>query len=222
MPSVLFNCITVSVLTLISREKVNSLTLLLLTAFIYSIIPDEIVDGKYNCMYLCFIVGYMLNMSNANILPIRKSFWAFPFVAFAMVISAIFYDDSMYIYPKDFTILNYDTTSIVSVLCNLLQRCTVRVVGSLGFISLIAWYDLIPKRLRQVIRNLSSYSLGVYCATTIMLSIYYKIMGNLGINLSHNYVYPVILAIILTTISYCFFCIYDKKRILNTLFLGGR
>lgn len=215
LPSVLFNCMTVTVLTLISKKRQIIIALLLFSVTLYIIIPNDIIDGKYTCMYTCFVTGYLFNMLRSKSFTINKHYFVIPIAITASIICSMYYDGSMYTYSDNETLnLRWVRDEI--------GRYITRIVGSISFMYIIGWHELLPEWLKKIICSLSRYSLGVYCTTTIMLTIYYKILGNTGVNIPHNYVYPVILALVLTSISYRFFCYCEKKRILNLLFLGGR
>lgn len=221
LPSVLFNCISVSIITLITRKKRTLIIILLIVAIIYMLSPDEIIDGKYTCMYFFFIVGYIFNMQKKRHYVIKKSIFFAPLVVIALVICSLLYDGSMYVYVKEISISNNEAFTLKG-LYNELQRYAVRSIGSLSFIYLLAWYDVLPIKLKNIFCSLGRYSLGVYCTTTIMLTVYYKALGNMHINIPHNYIYPIILAIALVLITYKFFYYCEKKPMLNQLFLGGR
>ena len=219
LPSVMFNCITVSLLTLISRKKRNVIALLLSFVIIYTIIPDDIIDGKYTCMYTCFVTGYLVNMLKSKDFIIKRSAYIIPIAVIALIICSLCYDSSMYVYSKE--LINNETLNLRWIYDEI-GSCIVRVIGSISFLYIILWHDLLPEWLKKIMCNLSRYSLGVYCTTTIMLMIYYKALGNMNVNIIHNYIYPIILAIVLTAISYKFFGYCEKRKILKLLFLGGR
>ena len=218
LPSVMFNCITVSLLTYISRKKRKVIALLLSFVIIYTIIPEYIIDGKYTCMYTCFVTGYLVNMLKSKDLIIKRSAYIIPIAVIALIICSLFYDSSMYVYSKE--LINNGTFNYQWIYDET-RRYIVRIFGSISFMYIIR-HDILSKWLKKTMCNLSRYSLGVYCASTIILTVYYKAIGNMNINIPHNYIYPIILAIAITSILYKFFCYCEKSNILKTLFLGGR
>ena len=142
-----------------------------------------------------------------------------PIAVIALIICSLCYDSSMYVYSKE--LINNETLNLRWIYDEI-GSCIVRVIGSISFLYIILWHDLLPEWLKKIMCNLSRYSLGVYCTTTIMLMIYYKALGNMNVNIIHNYIYPIILAIVLTAISYKFFGYCENRKILKLLFLGGR
>ena len=208
LPSVLFNCMLISAITKITRRKSWVVTLLLLSTILLLITPDEIIGGLYRCMYMCFVIGYTYNLITGRPFAIKRyGLSLLPLIIGGMIICAFAYKGWMYIYTTDF---------------RMLERYAIALLGSICFMSIVAWHTNLNNKLKLLICNLSRYSLGIYCLSVIIQTVYYKILGNLDINLEHNYIYPVFLSFVITCVSYKILNFCEDKRILNKLLLGGR
>lgn len=221
--SVLFNCIVVSFVTLIGRRKNSIIAMLLIITMIGSFfVPNEVLDSKYIFMYTFFVISYVFNMMTGKSFAVRKAKGVMlPIVAVVIVICAVLYDRDMFIYTNDTNILKNGELNRVA-LYNDIERYALSFMACVAFMSLIAWYDKLTERMKNVICTLSRYSLGLYCVSTMLLTIYYKLLGNLDINLPHNYIYPVVLSLAIVYVSYRMMAFCEKQRWLNMLFLGGR
>ena len=102
------------------------------------------------------------------------------------------------------------------------MRCMMGGVASVCFLYVMPLPKYLGDKQRYVLCTMSRYSIGIYCISTIMLTIYYKLMGHYGINLSYSIVYPLLLTVLIMFVCYKFLAYCERKEILNKLFLGGR
>jgi CMP-N-acetylneuraminic acid synthetase len=103
-----------------------------------------------------------------------------------------------------------------------MTRCAIGLVVSICFLYFVPLYKYMSERMQNLVCTLGRYSIGIYCLSMIILHIVYKVMGRFDINISHNYYYPIALAIFVVTICTMSMKFCEKRKILNILFLGGR
>lgn len=222
LTSVLLNCMIVAVVTIISRNRRTVAALLLLINIIFLFVDENYLYKTHNFMFTCFIIGYLYNMYCRRPLICNKTRWfgvAIACVALPVCIS--FFHDELYIYTSGVCIIRDGSISFDQLKTDVL-RSVIALVASICFLSFVPLGRYLSAKCKNVLCSLSRYSLGIYCLTSIMLSVQYKALGKLGIDIPYSYLYPIALTLVIMTCSYYFFRYCEKRRILNALFLGGR
>lgn len=222
LTSVLLNSLVVSMIKLLSRDKWTITTLLLAINTGLFFINDKIIYNTHNFMFTCFIVGYLYNlhMQKPMTFDNTKKEWIVVVVAI-FTICAFFFKKEMFIYWGGVHLIRNGEFSLHQLGIDVL-RCIIGTVASVCFLYIIPLHKYLSNRLRNYIIILSRYSIGIYCLSNIILTIYYKALGNLGIEIPFNYITPIILAIVVVIISCVILRYCEKRKLLNTLFLGGR
>ena len=222
LTSVLLNCMIVAVATIISRNKSIVAALLLLINISFLFVEEIYLYKTHNFMFTCFIMGYLYNMYFSRPLTFNKTRWTGAVVAFiAFIVCVLLFHNELYIYTSGVCIIRDGSISLYQFKIDIL-RCAIGFVASICFLYFIPLCGHLSLIYKDIICSLSRYSLGIYCLTSIMLSVQYKVFGKLGIDMPYNIFYPFLLALIMMIFSYYFFRFCEKKRVLNTLFLGGR
>ncbi len=222
LTSVLLNCFVVSLVTLLSRNRWIVSSLLLSINFGLWFVNEDYLYNTHNYMFTCFIFGYLYNAFLERPMTFKKTSLIRVFVAVAVFLMCVsIFKGDLYVYSSGVCLIRDDKFSFHQLRIDTL-RCLIGFVASLCFLSLIPYTTYLKVKAKKAICMLSRYSIGIYCLSTILLTIYYKIMGRLNINIAHNYIYPVILASIVTWLSYILLKYCGKKVWLNRLFLGGR
>ena len=222
LTSVLFNCLVVSSVTLLSRNRWIVATLLLVINWGLWFVNEDYLYKTHNYMFTCFIVGYLYNVFFEQPMVFHDISLIRVFTAIAgILICAYIFKGELYVYSSGVCLIRDGKLSLHQLEIDIM-RCFISFVASLCVLSLIPYTKYLKVRTKNAICMLSRYSIGIYCLSTILLTIYYKIIGRLNINITHNYIYPVILASIVVWLS-CIFLKYCGRKIwLNRLFLGGR
>ena len=222
LTSILFNCLLVSCVTLLTRRKWIVTLLLSLISVMFLFISDKYLYGTHNFMFTCFIIGYIYNMLIEKSLISCKTKPCRLLISILLLIGCTYlYNKEIFIYVTGVDIWHEGTIDVHQLTIDI-KRIAISIVASISFLTLISWYKYIPNKISEIICNLSRYSLGIYCSSSIMLMVYYKVMGKLSIDITHNYIYPLCLSIIIVALSYSFFMRCEKIYWMNKLFLGGR
>lgn len=222
LTAVLLNCFVVSLVTLVSRNKWTVTTLLLLINFSLFFLDETYLYKTHNFMFTCFIMGYLYNMYLSRPLTFNKTMWMGAVVAcISFIVCVSLFNNELYIYTSGVCIIRDGSISLYQLKIDIL-RCAIALVASICFLYFVPLCGHLGSIYKDIICSLSRYSLGIYCLTSIMLSIQYKVMGKLEIDIPYNIFYPFLLALVMIFFSYYFFGFCEKKRVLNTLFLGGR
>lgn len=140
-------------------------------------------------------------------------------IAFLLCVSV--FKDNLYIYSNGVYLIRNGEFSFYQLGIDVL-RCAIGFVASMCFLFFIPLHKYLNERSRNLICVLSRYSIGIYCLSMIILSIYYRMIGRLNINISYSIVYPLLLTGIIVIISYTTLNYCKKRKFLNKLFLGGR
>ncbi len=143
-------------------------------------------------------------------------------IAFLLFLVCVyFFKDDLYIYTSGVYLIRNGEISIYQ-LCIDFSRCLISFVASACFLYLTTLFRSIRKPVKDVICECSRYSLGIYCLSSIILTLLYKLMGKFNIDIPYNYISPFIITLIILTVCYSFFKFCESKKVLNLLFLGGR
>lgn len=222
LTSILFNCLVVSSVTLFTRKKYIVTILLSLIAVLFLFVSDKYLYGTHNFMFTCFAIGYIYNILTEKPI-VHDSVRAYKMLIsiLSLVGCTYLYEKELFIYVTGVNIWQEGTISIHQLAIDV-ERITISIVASISFLTLISGYRYMPNKISEIVCDLSRYSLGIYCSSSIMLMLYYKALGKLAIDISHSYIYPLCLSMIIIAISYMFFKRCEKRYWLNTLFLGGR
>lgn len=222
LTSILFNCLVVSCITLLTRTKWIVVFILSLISILFLFVSDKYLYGTHNFMFTCFIIGYIYNMlTEKPIIHDRVKSYKLLMSILLLIGCTYLYNKSLFIYVTGVNIWQAGTISVHQLLIDV-ERMAISIVASISFLTLMSCYKYIPGKISKMICDFSRYSLGLYCSSSIMLMVYYKVTGKLAIDISHNYIYPLCLSIIIVTLSYVFFKRCEKKPWMNKLFLGGR
>ena len=222
LTSVLLNCFVVASISLLSKNRWMITTLLLLIDFGLFFVDENYLYKTHNFMFTCFIIGYLYNMYCRRPLICNKTRWfgvAIACVALSVCVS--FFQDELYIYTSGVCIIRDGSISFDQLKTDVL-RSVIALVASICFLYFVPLSKNLSVRHKDILCNLSRYSLGIYCLTSIMLSVQYKVLGKLGIDIPYNHFYPLVLAFVMIFFSYYFFRFCEKKKVFDTLFLGGR
>lgn len=222
LTSILFNCFVVSCVTLLSRTKWIVASILFLISILFLFVSDKYLYGTHNFMFTCFVIGYIYNMLTEKSLISCNTKPCSSLISILLLIGCTYlYNREIFIYVTGVDIWHEGTIDVHQLAIDI-KRIAISIVASISFLTLISWYKYIPNKISEIICNLSRYSLGIYCSSSIMLMVYYKVMGKLAIDIMHNYIYPLCLSIIIVALSYSFFMRCEKIYWMNKLFLGGR
>ena len=222
LTSILFNCLLVSCVTLLTRRKWIVTLLLSLISVMFLFISDKYLYGTHNFMFTCFIIGYLYNMlTEKPLIPGNVELYKLLVSVLLLVGCTFQYKKELFIYASGVNIWQNGIVNIYQLNIDV-KRMIISIIASISFLALMSLYRYIPNKISELICSLSRYSLGIYCSSSIMLMVYYKAIGKLSIDISHNYVYPFFLSVIIITLSYFFFKRCEKIYWMNKLFLGGR
>ncbi len=222
LTSVLLNCFIVSLITVLSKNKWIITTLLLLINFSFFFVDDNYLYYTHNYMFTCFIVGYLYNLHLQKPMSFNKTHKKMTvLILIAYLICVFLFEKEMFIYWGGVHLIRNGEFSFHQLGIDTL-RCLIGIVASSCFMCLIPYHKYLNDKVRGYIIMLSHYSIGIYCLSNIILTIYYKSLGNLGIEIPFNYITPAILAIVVVIISCVILRFCEKRKLLNLLFLGGR
>ena len=222
LTSILLNCMIVSSITLLTRTKWIVVLLLSLISILFLFVSDKYLYGTHNFMFTCFTMGYIYNMlTEKPIIRDRVKLYKLLISTLLLVGCTYLYKKDLFIYATGVNIWHGGTISLSQLTIDI-ERIAISIVASISFLTLVSWYRYMPSKMSELICNLSRYSLGIYCSSSIVLMVYYKVMGKLAIDITHNYIYPLCLSIIVVALSYVFFKCCEKIYWMNRLFLGGR
>ena len=222
LTSVLLNCLIVSIVTLFSRSRTIITFVLFLVDVLLLFVNENYLYKTHNFMFTCFIVGYLYNMCFSRPLTFNKTKWYGTVIcSIAFLICVSFFHDELYVYTSGVCIIREGSVNVAQLKTDVL-RCVIALIASICFLYFVPLSKNLSVRHKDILCNLSRYSLGIYCLTSIMLSVQYKALGKLGIDIPYSYLYPIALTLVIMTCSYYFFRYCEKSRILNALFLGGR
>lgn len=222
LTSVLLNCFVVASISLLSKNRWMITTLLLLIDFGLFFVDENYLYKTHNFMFTCFIIGYLYNMYCRRPLICNKTRWFGVAIAcVALPVCVSFFQDELYIYTSGVCIIRDGSISFDQLKTDV-SRSVIALVASICFLYFVPLGRYLSAKCKNVLCSLSRYSLGIYCLTSIMLSVQYKALGKLGIDIPYSYIYPIALTLVIMTCSYYFFRYCEKRRILNALFLGGR
>ena len=222
LTSILFNCLVISCVTLLSRTKWIVTLLLFLISILFLFVSDNYLYGTHNFMFLCFAIGYIYNMLTGKaIIPNSVKFYKLLISILLLIGCTYLYNKDMFIYVSGVNIWQGGTISIRQLAIDA-ERIAISIIASISFLTLLSWYRYIPSKISNIICDISRYSLGIYCSSSIMLMVYYKVTGKFTIDITHNYIYPLCLSTIIVSLTYVFFKRCEKKYWMNKLFVGGR
>ena len=222
LTSVLLNCLIVSIVTLFSRSRTIITFVLFLVDVLLLFVNENYLYKTHNFMFTCFIVGYLYNMCFSRPLTFNKTKWYGTVIcSIAFLICVSFFHDELYVYTSGVCIIREGSVNVAQLKTDVL-RCVIALIASICFLYFVPLSKNLSVRHKDILCNLSRYSLGIYCLTSIMLSVQYKVLGKLGIDIPYNHFYPLVLAFVMIFFSYYFFRFCEKKKVFDTLFLGGR
>lgn len=222
LTSVMLNCVVVCFITAISRSRWFVTLALLLINLGNLFVTDEYLYNTHNYMFTCFTVGYLYNLHFNRPITFKNfslQWGGIAIICFSICVSL--FKDDLYIYFNGVYLIRDGKFSMhqLGIDCT---RFTISLITSICFLYFIPLCKCVGIQMRSVLCALGRYSLGIYCFSTIIFVILYKIMGLFDINIPHNYVSPLILALIVSALSYYFMIICSKYKLLTLLFLGGR
>ena len=222
LTSVLFNCIIVSIVTYVTRKRVLVTAILLLIDIILLFVDENYLYKTHNYMYTCFIIGYLYNAHLQRPITFKKTKRSVGIVLLILFILCVsIFKDELYVYGSGVCILKDGGINLHQYWVDLV-RCSIGFCCSIFFLYMIPLFQNLREMIKEKIYLMSHFSIGIYCLSDIILTIYYKVLGNLGIEIPFNYITPIILAIVVVIISCVILRYCEKRKLLNTLFLGGR
>ena len=222
LTSVLLNCLVVSIVTLISRKKWVVTAILLLINLGLFFVNDNYLYNTHNYMFTCFIVGYLYNLHFEKPMTFSKTSVTGGVISIIVFLASVsIFKGDLYIYSNGVYLIRNGAFSIHQLGIDM-TRCAIGLVVSICFLYFVPLYKYMSERMQNLICTLGRYSIGIYCLSMIILHTIYKVMGRFDINISHNYYYPIALAIFVVTICTMSMKFCEKRKILNILFLGGR
>ena len=222
LTSVLLNCFVVSFVTLLSRNKWNVTALLLLINSGLFFVDDNYLYNTHNYMFTCFIVGYLYNLHIGKPMTFSKTSVTGGVISIIVFLASVsIFKGDLYIYSNGVYLIRNGAFSFHQLGIDM-TRCAIGLVVSICFLYFVPLYKYMSERMQNLVCTLGRYSIGIYCLSMIILHTIYKVMGRFDINISHNYYYPIALAIFVVTICTMSMKFCEKRKILNILFLGGR
>lgn len=219
LTSVLLNMLVVGVITsYIKRKLLRDLTLLIMILAVL-FIPESCLYSTHAYVLPAFVLGYLANEYNWRFSP--KLWMLLPAMCF-LAITPLLFSKEYFVYTTGVSIADWGGLLSVDQLKTDIIRWTFAFVNSISFIvliTLIRW----KHKFKSILIQLSKCSIGIYCLSILMQTIIYKLNNHVfNINIPHNYITPIVYAVIVTVL--CERVLYYAKeyKVTKDLFLGGR
>ena len=197
-------------------------TLLLLINLGLFFVDDNYLYNTHNYMFTCFVVGYLYNLHFEKPMTfIRTTVKGGVIAIIVFLLCVSIFKDDLYIYSNGVYLIRNGAFSIHQLGIDIL-RCAIGLVASMCFLYFIPLHKYLNEGIEKLICTLGRYSIGIYCLSMIILSIYYKVIGRLNVNISYSIAYPLLLTAVIVILSYAILNYCEKRKLLNKLFLGGR
>lgn len=219
LTSVMLNMLIVGAIVCGVRYHFWQNTILFVTSLAVIFIPEVFLYNTHAYVYPAFVIGFL---ANKYAIKLRYKKWMCLLAVFLFLIITFLFERDFFIYTTGVSIYEWGGQININQLRIDVVRWAFALINSIGFIVIIGsirW----SKWVKDILTTISKYSIGIYCLSIIIQAIIYK-LNNLSVNIAipHNYITPILYALI-TTVACERILHYSKNnKITRILFLGGR